>query len=755
MKLFAVIPMLAFGLTSFAFAAAPPPILGHQGRIAVGGTNFDGTGYFKFALVDGVAGEAFWTNDGTSVGSPVGVPSGEVPVAVNKGHYSVLLGSAPMVGLPVSVFSEEVDLRLRVWFSTTSGSGFNLLTPDRRITPAGYAFSAGIAASLAAGYESGSGNEFTLSSIGGDGSLTIEASYTEAFGSVPVVTLGPDWTLGSNDEAGFIASAQFAPRVVDAEGQAGSYASLALVGGRPAVAYREDGDGDLRFARSSDSSGEIWPASAIATVAGAGFDDVGEYCSLAEVSGRPAISYYDASHGDLKFLRANDSSGTDWPSATTVDGVASNTGRHTSLAVVGGVPAISYISPNTGELMYAWSADAEGSSWPVSNIVAIEGSLAAARQHTALIEVGGKPAIASCNISTGNLRYVYLSGADASVPANWASVDVETSGAVSGQITLALVGGLPAVSYQGSSGDIRYSRALDAIGSAWGSVVSVAAGSYGALADIEGRPAVSYYDAGAGDLKFAWAGDSTGSTWPVGNIVTVDGASANVGTYSSLTSVDGLPVIAYRDQSSFDLKYAALPAAEWHVSTGVAEPILASGVKDGGVTGAMLADELGVWSKSGDDLFYAGGKVGVGRLAAANALEVEGTASKSTAGSWLSNSDRRIKTDIQPITGALRIIDRLNPVTFRYTPDYLAQHEAIDDVPYYNVVAQEFSHVFPNAVKRSGDTTEGGSGILQVDTYPAMIATIAAVKELNAKLEAENGELEARIEALERAILGE
>ena len=32
--------------------AAPPQVINHQGRIAVGGTNFDGSGHFKFALVD-------------------------------------------------------------------------------------------------------------------------------------------------------------------------------------------------------------------------------------------------------------------------------------------------------------------------------------------------------------------------------------------------------------------------------------------------------------------------------------------------------------------------------------------------------------------------------------------------------------------------------------------------------------------------------------------------------------------------------
>lgn len=159
-------------------------------------------------------------------------------------------------------------------------------------------------------------------------------------------------------------------------------------------------------------------------------------------------------------------------------------------------------------------------------------------------------------------------------------------------------------------------------------------------------------------------------------------------------------------------------------------------------------------------------RLGLNRVAAANRLEVEGDASKTTAGSWLANSDRRIKTDIQPITGAIGTINRLNPVTFAYTDAYRAEHpEAlIGNGRYYNVVAQEFQKVFPDAVKGSGEYLPGlekskTNEILQVDTYPALITTIAAVQELNAHddlveqelagLRDENTALQARLEALE------
>ncbi len=143
------------------------------------------------------------------------------------------------------------------------------------------------------------------------------------------------------------------------------------------------------------------------------------------------------------------------------------------------------------------------------------------------------------------------------------------------------------------------------------------------------------------------------------------------------------------------------------------------------------------------------GSVGIGRAAAINPLEVEGQASKTTAGNWAANSDRRIKTDIQSVTAALETLERVRPVTFRYTPEYLAAHPRIEDVPYYNVIAQEFREAFPDAVKSSGERGPDGSEILQVDTYPAMITALAAVKELHGKVKEQDKAMEASKQELE------
>jgi len=138
-------------------------------------------------------------------------------------------------------------------------------------------------------------------------------------------------------------------------------------------------------------------------------------------------------------------------------------------------------------------------------------------------------------------------------------------------------------------------------------------------------------------------------------------------------------------------------------------------------------------------------------------LRVEGEASKLTAGAWQANSDGRIKQDIAPIGDALDTLAKIRPVTFRYTDAYRAEHPQVADQRYYNVIAQEFATVFPDAVTKSGEFLPGAAKtadneILQVDTYPAQIVTIAAVQELaqkNAALEATVQKLAARLARLE------
>ena len=105
-------------------AAEPPGILNHQGRIAVSGVNHSGPGYFKFALVNATGNTTYWSNDGTSTAGSEPAAAVETPVA--SGHYSIPLGDTSyhsnMKGaIPKTVFMENADVRLAIWFGTGVG----------------------------------------------------------------------------------------------------------------------------------------------------------------------------------------------------------------------------------------------------------------------------------------------------------------------------------------------------------------------------------------------------------------------------------------------------------------------------------------------------------------------------------------------------------------------------------------------------------------------------------------------------------
>ncbi len=178
-------------------------------------------------------------------------------------------------------------------------------------------------------------------------------------------------------------------------------------------------------------------------------------------------------------------------------------------------------------------------------------------------------------------------------------------------------------------------------------------------------------------------------------------------------------------------------------------------IESGGTIGNVFAFDYGPFLPLPLVLNAPGGAVGIGRTPTANTLEVNGNASKTVAGSWLANSDRRIKSDIKPVDHALATLEKVRLVSFRYTDDYRASHRGVDDRRYLNVVAQEFREVFPEHVKSSGEKLANGDEILQVDTYPLTIYSAAAIQELDSKLkakEAKINELENRLSALEKIL---
>jgi hypothetical protein len=153
--------ILTLTLPFSASLAQVPGLLSYQGRIIVGSGNFDGSGQFKFALVNSNGTASYWSNDGSSAGG--NQPGTAVALTVTKGLYSLLLGDTNLAhmtaSVPFTAFTNS-DVRLRVWFNDGT-NGFQLLEPDQRLGGVGYAL---VAAAVPSG--SISSNSIAAGSIG-------------------------------------------------------------------------------------------------------------------------------------------------------------------------------------------------------------------------------------------------------------------------------------------------------------------------------------------------------------------------------------------------------------------------------------------------------------------------------------------------------------------------------------------------------------------------------------------------------------
>ena len=329
----------------------------------------------------------------------------------------------------------------------------------------------------------------------------------------------------------------------------GGYTSLAMVGGYPAISFFDESTDDLRYVRAGHLFGASW--SAPVTVDSTG--ETGLHSSLEVVDGNPAIAYYCMSDTSLLYVRALDSAGTMWGMPVTVDN-STDTGEYCSLAVVDGNPAISYHDFDGGQLMYVRAGDSTGSLWGMPVIVDTDGNTG---QYTSLLVVDGNPAISYRNGGAAELKYARANDATGSA---WGTpLMLDDEGSAGFHTSMAIVNGAPAIAYyDGSMGDLQYIRALDAVGSSWGVPLMLDGaedeGSFCSLAVIGSGPAISCHGGLQGDLRYYYALDSNGDSWASATII--DDSSVLTGKYTSLCNVYGTPAISYYDQTNGMLRFA-------------------------------------------------------------------------------------------------------------------------------------------------------------------------------------------------------
>jgi hypothetical protein len=137
-------------------------------------------------------------------------------------------------------------------------------------------------------------------------------------------------------------------------------------------------------------------------------------------------------------------------------------------------------------------------------------------------------------------------------------------------------------------------------------------------------------------------------------------------------------------------------------------------------------------------MFINNGRIGIQRDPTTNALEVNGNASKSSAGDWIANSDERLKKDIQPFHGALQKLQQLNGITYYWNDDKTGTIRPVETQ--MGFTAQNIQKVFPELVSTDAQ------GYLQTayGTYDALY--VEAIKELLKRIEV----LEEKIKSLSK-----
>ena len=211
--------IVALGMVFFLWGrlvAQVPLVLNHQGRVSVGGVPFNGTGQFKFALVNGDGSQIYWLS-AVDLMPADGQPDTAVSRAVSQGLYSVGLGdTAVMLGLNASMLSHP-DVRLRVWFND-GVHGSQLLVPDERLGSVAYAVVAKTAEAVAAGAvgnvglanDAGSLSKVTGGAMVSDGSrvgigTTTPVANLSVLGNARVDSSSPidQFTIAANSAALF------------------------------------------------------------------------------------------------------------------------------------------------------------------------------------------------------------------------------------------------------------------------------------------------------------------------------------------------------------------------------------------------------------------------------------------------------------------------------------------------------------------------------------------------------------------------
>jgi hypothetical protein len=161
-------------------------------------------------------------------------------------------------------------------------------------------------------------------------------------------------------------------------------------------------------------------------------------------------------------------------------------------------------------------------------------------------------------------------------------------------------------------------------------------------------------------------------------------------------------------------------------------------------TSVYLEDIAFGWGRSGDFRermrIKGNGNVGINTSSPAYKLHVAGSAGKPGGGSWTDSSDRRLKTNIEPLDGALGNLLSLRGVTYEWINP--KEHGNFTG-PQIGMIAQEVEEVFPGWV----GVDDKGFKTLTFRGFEAL--TVEALREQRSTIDQQGKMIEEQQRAIE------
>jgi hypothetical protein len=136
-------------------------------------------------------------------------------------------------------------------------------------------------------------------------------------------------------------------------------------------------------------------------------------------------------------------------------------------------------------------------------------------------------------------------------------------------------------------------------------------------------------------------------------------------------------------------------------------------------------------------------RVGIGTSTPDMTLSVNGNADKAGGGPWNSFSDRRLKKEIADFGDGLSVLNKINPVRFKYNG--LGGYKE-DGKEYVGIIAQELQKVAPymisNIRKKMKDTDTAETDLLMYDANALTYILVNAVKEQQKLIDEQKKQIE-------------